>query len=574
MNLSFQKGFSGIDENLSLQSNLNTAKVIKDLRILNDGSIKKRNAIEVVYSAYSDIKGLWCGKIKGVEYIIFIFENMLFKALPDQENFSITKISDIDDGDFDMFEFGGMLYIKSTQNYYKTDGDTLERVNGYIPCVAINCSPLGEGEVFEEINLICPQRRQLFSGTGTDYIYKLAEDEIISVDLVKVNGITYTGEMNVNELMGEVQFPEPLSKGLNNIEITYTKRKGAADIDRIFGCKKIMLFGGNSDGRAFLWGNDKYPNYRFHSDLANGVPSVEYFPVNAYTIIGNGKINCIVQQYDKQLIFNENEAFYSFCELRENLMGDTISSFPVYNLNSEKGCLFETRGCIIDNKPVTLCQDGLNIWESTSVQDERNARCFSKPIKHSINSIIFGANKNLFMFDHQAAGEFYFIADDTAYVYNYCNNSWYTFSGFKGKYYCVLGNVIYFSDGRYLKKLDNRKDNPETGECFLETSFIDLSATNGGFDIVGFEADLKICPPVDLGFVFEKSNGDASIRQFSFSETDNGFRRISLRPAVKRGLPFKIKFFQQGEGFADLFSLSIKTRKKERSNRNGIHRNN
>jgi len=571
MKLTYQKGFSGIDQRNRLQSKLNSAKSITDMRITDEGCLKKRNEIQTIYNAGSDIKGLWCGKLKGEKYLIFIFENTLFKANPEETPLNPAMIDFVNDDEYEMFEFAGMLYIKGKSNYYKTDGTTLTVVTGYIPCIAINSSPIsGAGEPFEQINLLTPQRRQLFSSTGENYIYQLAETDLLSIDKIMVNGKEYTGEMSVNRMGGEVKVDTAFTAGLNNVEITYTKRYGADDIDRILGCSKIMLFGGNSDGRAFLWGNEKYPNYRFHSDLADGVPSVEYFPVNSFTIIGNSRINCIVQQYDKQLIFNENEAFYSFCELREDLLGETISSFPVYNMNSNKGCLFETNGCVIDNKPVTLCDDGLNFWESTSVQDERNAVVFSQPICESISGILSENRNDISMFDHQAGREFYFVCGDTAYIYNYGNRSWYCFSGFQGQHYAVMGDIIYFCKDNQIKMLDNGKGIPITSEGSFETAFIDIGQNSGRFDVVGFESDILIKAPVNFGFIFEKSNGDRFVREFEFTDGENEFRRISLRPAIKRGLPFKITFYQQGEGSAELYSMNIKTRDKERSNRNGI----
>ncbi len=570
MRLSLQNGFSGLDERNKLQSKINTARLMKDFRINDNGSIEKRNQIQTLFSSQDNIKGLWCGKLKGKEMIVFICNSSLMKAEPDDFEATLTVIDHIDNDDCELFEFGGMLYIKGKDFYFKTDGETITEVTGYIPCVAINCNPNGSGEAFEEINLLCSQRRQFFSGSGKDYFYRLAEKQLDAIISIKIDGLEYTGEYNFNKGAGDLGFPEPLPEGLNNIEIVYSKYNGDADRGRILGCTKIMLFGGNSDGRAFLWGNEDFPNYRFHSELADGVPSVEYFPVNAFTIIGNSRINCIVQQYDKQLIFNESEAFYSYCELRENTLGETISSFPVFNLNSNKGCLFETYGCVIDNKPVTLCEDGLNFWESTSVQDEKNAVCFSQPIWDSLKQIINGDRSRIMMFDHQARRELYFIHQDTAFIYNYGNGCWYSFSEFSGEHFAVLGDSIYFSHNNSLYKLDNSQDIPSEKECIWETGFVELGENTGKFDIVGLEADIFIKPPIKIQFQITKNNGDSTKRIFEFLEGESKYERISLRPSIKRGLPFKLTFSQEGKGSAILYSLKIKTRNKERSNRDGI----
>ncbi len=570
MKLSWQNGFSGLDERNKLQSKINTAAVMKDFRINDNGSLEKRNEIQKLFSSEDSIKGLWCGKLKGKDLIVFISNNALMKAEPDDFEATLKTIGNIDNAEYEMFEFSGMLYIKGKDSYFKTDGETISEVTGYIPCVAINCNPNGSGEAFEEINLLCSERRQFFSGSGEDHIYRLAEDRLDAIVSIKVNGIEYDGEYNFNRPAGDLAFTEPLPEGLNNIEVVYRKYDGNPDRNRILGCTKIMLFGGNSDGRAFLWGNEEFPNYRFHSELADGVPSVEYFPVNAFTIIGNSRINCIVQQYDKQLIFNENEAFYSYCELRENNLGETISSFPVFNLNSNKGCLFETYGCVIDNKPVTLCEDGLNFWESTAVQDEKNAVCFSQPIWDSMKRIINGDKSRIYMFDHQARRELYFINQDTAYIYNYGNGCWYSFSGFLGEHYAVLGDSVYFSHDNSLYRLDNSNDMPTEKECIWETGFIELGENTGKIDIVGMEADVFIKSPIKLQFQITKNNGENTKRIFEFSGNESKYERISFRPSIKRGLPFKLTFSEEGSGNAILYSLKIKTRNKERSNRNGI----
>lgn len=569
MKISSQKGFSGVDERLKLTDGLSVASEMRNFRITAGGSLTKREGFTAVCLLDSKVEGLWCGSIGNEEFIAAASGGKLYRIPPDTLSATPTLIGDIAEGECTMFEFNGLLYVKAGAYYGKYDGSTLSEVEGYIPCVALSCAPSGEGEAFEEINLLSPKRKQLFSGDGTSVYYRLAEKNIDSVVSITINGTLFTGRYSVNPITAAINFESAPAEGLNNIEVVYTKAHPESDINRIMNCTRIMLFGGNSDGRAFLWGNPDYPNYRFHSSLADGIPSVEYFPVNSFTVIGNSKINCIIQQYDRQLIFTKNDAYYSYCELRDDGLGNIVSSFPVYSLNSSKGCLFETNGCIIDNRPVTLCDDGLNMWESTSVENEKNAVCFSMPISESISGIIKGSKEDLFLFDFQANREMYFIAGGTAYVYNYGTGAWYVYDGFGGEHYSVLGNTLYYSSGRAVAAFSDAIKTESAPDCIWRSPYITSGHSSGIADVAGFEADVYIEGPITLKFTFEHGGGN-TIRTFEFGSEVKRYMRISARTAIKRAMPFRLTFYENGEGVCVLHGVSIKTREKERSRRFGI----
>jgi hypothetical protein len=362
----------------------------------------------------------------------------------------------------------------------------------------------------------------------------------------------------------------PLGEGINNVEIIYSKAHTEKDKDRFFGCDMMMLFGGNSDGRIFLWGNDQYPNYRFHSELADGIPSAEYFPINAFTIIGNSKITCIAQQYNRQLIFTENEAFYSVCELKDDGLGNIFSSFPVYSLNGSKGCLNEMHGCIIDNRPITLCHDGLNAWESTSVENEKNAICISSPIKDSVNRAMTSENKK-HLLDFQANRELFFIDGAVVYIYNYGNGAWYKYDGFAGENYKAIGETLYFTQGNAIFAFDNKK---ERAKYYMEVTspYLDLNYENGKFDVSQMEIFLSVSGSVSLYVKFLGEEDEAIMeRLYDFNFQGEKYFRMSLRPTIRRKTPLKFVISSGGEGDCRIHSITLKTRERKKSNRyNGL----
>ena len=563
-----QKGFFGIDQRKTHEQTLKTATDMKNLRVCDSGSLKKRPTVSELYRFISDIDGLWSGMLFGKQTVAVANAGMLYIIDPNDESAFVNLVGYIGNGKCKMFEFNGALYIKSKGYYGKYNGTQVLSVEGYIPCVAISCAPNGEGTPFEQINLISDKRRQLFSSDGSSVLYMLAEDGIDSVVSVKVNGADY-GKRYSLENGNSISFEVPPAKGLNNVEIVYSKPNSQTDKSRIMNCTDIMLFGGNSDGRAFLWGNEELPSYRFYSDLADGIPSVEYFPINAFTVIGNSKINCIVQQYDKQLIFTKNQAYYSYSELTRDSLGNTVTSFPVFSLNGSKGCVIESSGCVIDNRPVTLCDDGFNMWESTAVENERHAVCFSFAINEGLKALTQEEREKIKMFDFQAEREFYCVVGDNAFVFNYGNGAWYRFSGFQGDIFSVSGNKLYFANGNRLCVFWDGNERSDI-ICDYESPFLTNGHQNGDCDVVGLEADIFIKGELGLTFELEKSNGDKRVRRFYYHGETNRFHRISIRPILKNALPFRIRIKAEGEGEFSLHGITVKTRKKERRNKNGI----
>lgn len=560
-----QKGFRGIDHRKTLSSDLSTALNTVNFRITDSGSLEKRPAVIEKYRLPGNVDGLWSGMFQGRELIAAVSLGRLFTVDSTLDSGEMNYIGNVGGGKCQIFEFNNALYIKSDSYYGKFDGTHLRSVEGYIPIVAIGCTPSGDGEPFEQLNLLTSKRRQLFSGDGQSVLYTLSEENIDSIVSVKVDGVDYDKQFSL-ENRRDVSFEFPPASGLNNVEITYQKAADPTDRDRIIKCTRVMLFGGNSDGRAFLWGNAELPNYRFHSDLANGIPSVEYFPVNAFTVIGNSKINCIVQQYDRQLIFTKNEAYYSYSELRTDRFGNTVSSFPVFSLNSSKGSITECNGCIIDNSPVTLCDDGFNRWESTSIVNERNAVSFSAPINELIRST---DPETIKFFDFQSKREFFCIIGSKAVVYNYGNGAWYCFDGFGCEHFSVLGGKLYFSNGASIFVFSDSNGMDKT-VCTLETPFITNNCDVSNFDVTMCEADIFIGGESRISFTLEKSDGTARTVKFGYPSGTNRFFRIRMRPALKRAMPFRLNIRANGDGALAIHGITIKTRQKERSKKYGI----
>jgi len=435
--------FTGLNEDATVKS-CGASPNMLNFCITPEYKLSKRPGFINMTAMANPIKGLWSGCVGGSEMLIFASGGKLCRLV----GTTVTELGSIDTGDCEFFEFDGKLYILTGSEYYCYDGYTVGTVSGYIPTVSIATEPSGAGTAFEEINLLTDKRAQKYSADGTSTVYHLAETGINEVTSVTVNDVECL-DFTADTVNGTVTFDTAPTEGINNVVIIYRKVHGMRT--RITHSRFAIPFGGSVDTRVFVYGNPGYSCYRFHSELTNGVPSAEYFPVNNFTVIGNTAITCISEQYDRQLIFTKDRAYYSPCEVRQNALGAYYTSFPVYNLNGVKGSVQTCHGTVIGNEPVTVCDDGINIWNATSVQNQSNAKVVSSEIYKSFTPLLHGSVK---LYDRKSASELFVVTMSATFVYNYLLKVWYRYSVVlptamaekSGETYFAMANTIYKLD--------------------------------------------------------------------------------------------------------------------------------
>lgn len=453
--------FGGLDERKTFDRELTYASEMKNFRITENHTLKKREGLTLLLQRPSEITGLWSGYLGQKRCMLYTAGGELWEL--DPEAGVNRMIGEVGEGKNTLFEFRQRVYIKNAGRYSYYDGQTLQEVTGYVPLVAIGCTAAGEGDSFEDINMLSPWRRVQYICSGKVVTYHLPEKGVKALGSVLLNGEPCpfrVAPVSLEEGTFSLSGTPPEGSVL---EIAY--QMGSDRRDVILKADGVMLFGGDTDGHVFLWGNPASPNVRYHSELADGQPSAEYFPENNYTVIGDSEITDIVSQYDRQLIFTKDRAFYSYCELQTDTLGNVYASFPVYNLNGEKGSLLRNCGCIMHNEPVTLCADGLNKWSATTVENERNAVCFSDAVGNTMRELLsHGEFAQMRLFNRRTTGELFFLyGGGMALVYQYRIGAWYRYDDFDAQYLTEHGGMLYLARGNRLLRMD-----PNNGLDFLQ----------------------------------------------------------------------------------------------------------
>lgn len=163
------------------------------------------------------------------------------------------------------FVFNNLLYIKDGKNYLVYNGTTCSQVVGYIPTTHIAMTPLGQGTIYEDVNLLSLYRKNSFVGDGESTVYTLDTKEIDGEVEAWVNG-TKTTAFTTDLTNGTVTFTTapsvPDTVGKDNVVIQF-KKVMTGYADRINKCTLLEVF----DNRVFFSGNPDYPNFLWHSKL-------------------------------------------------------------------------------------------------------------------------------------------------------------------------------------------------------------------------------------------------------------------------------------------------------------------
>ena len=560
------KKFGGLNQALQMSEEIAYSPDMLNFKITDNFALRKRGGIRSIFDGSGDkIEGLWAGYIDKIYTLLFICDGNLYKLNP--VTGTETVLGYVDTGPAVIFEFSGKVYILNGKKYSRYDGDTLSEVEGYVPLIAVGCSPSGAGTTYEDINLLTPKRRQQFSSDGISADYKLAEKNITGIHYIKLSGLNYY-DYTYNLTAGTIHFNTVPPEGINNLEICYQKSQ---DRNRIIKNRFCMLFGGNVDSRLFLWGHPDYPNYRFHSELADGKPSVEYFPENNFTVIGNTEITDIVSQYDRQLIFTKDRAFYSYCEIRQDKLGNYYSSFPVYNLNGEKGNLIKGSCCIINNDPITFCNDGINRWSSTTVENEKNAVCISYPIADIVSEIIKGNSfSSLRLFDFQTNSELIFYYNQHAYIYNYKLGVWYVYDEMLCDFFCEYNGRLYFSynDKIYFLSENETNDGSSAVTAYWKSPFFTAGTAPLRKDILELSVTVgtKNSTMLDMAVNSNLNKNSPFIESFLITNTTGQkLSCLRVRPNVKRVAKAQIYLRATGlDTDAEIYEISLISKTKGR----------
>jgi len=357
----------------------------------------------------------FAGTLKGIERCIIANDGTFYNV--DKSTGALTDIGNYTGTLYSFFTFNDILYAMSDTEYYKWTGTgNFTIVVGYIPLYRANMTPAtGVGDNQEEFNILSNSKHCTYNADGTA-TYQLPETNINSVGVITVDGINETN-FTVNNSTGIITFTaghEP-SVGQNNVDIVWVKDNGGRA--EFIGNRYAIDFGKENDTRIFIWGDsDNKHRIRF-SDLADGLPSAEYFPADQYTDIANSGIYIkdLMKYQGNLMIFKSDELHSGTIEyVTETTSGNTKLVLTTIPLTKVKTIPFN-RGQMVNGIPVQVGEQLYRVTE-TYIKEERNVKPFSNRIRYGLEGSDLS---KAITFDVEKDRQYWIAIDNIVWIYSY-----------------------------------------------------------------------------------------------------------------------------------------------------------
>ena len=311
--------------------------------------IETRPGYQEIGNFESQINGMYI--YKGQALIHAGTNLILWDNFPDTPNKTVLK-EDMNNNKSSFAIFNERLYIVDGLNYLVYDGTSLKNVkddNPYIPTTTISRSPSGGGEMYQDVNVLQPLRKNSFVADGTTDYY-LDTTNIDAVTEVKVNDAIVTN-YTVDKAKGLVKFTtapvKPAISGMDNVEITFKKIVSEYE-NRIANCTKMVVF----DRRLFFTGNPNFPNAIFHCQLNNPeyISDLSYYQDGTdeseikSLVVGNNILWVLKEPgQERDTIFYHTSTTYSSGKVYPNYQGNVSTGCFSDAINYKDDIVFLSR---------------------------------------------------------------------------------------------------------------------------------------------------------------------------------------------------------------------------------------
>lgn len=542
------EGFGGLDQRAGCSTGIKGLQEMVNFKINESGHLEKREG----YSTFAPldtshpVDALWNGYPDGAQMTVAAAGKELF--IYDEARSTFDSVGQMEDRCTCIFAFGDKLYALGG-DMYTVNREVMNYAIGYVPLIATACNSVGAGTVYEQPNLLTAYRRIQYNGDGKLTNYALPEQELSEISEVTVNGDSWKDKCELSPSTGEIFFNSPPPPGINNVEVCYAASADVEAQNRIRRCKYARIF----ENRLFLYGNPDYPNYLFHTELADGMPTAEYFTESGYHLFDK-PVKSVIPCFNRLLIFFEDSSSFTYAQLQTDSLGMTYTSFPIFELNASKGNLLEGVGVSFDNTPVTLCRDGLNKWVSTAISDERSAVVFSErafklisAMKNNLDSVRMLNRKN--------TSELWICSSEGTLIYNYALDCFYFYEMENITALCEYGEGLLIGDKIGNIYFFGKEHKDDCGNDII-ASFVTPYCTFGApytlKSLTGVSVAVEGREATELDLFVTRGNKSAPAlftRHLRLPEmAAKGFRRMRGRLYVRRFYSCKIRIASASKG--------------------------
>ena len=446
------KGFGGVN-NANGHDDIHSASRIKNFRILNNGTLEKRQGFRFVTDLGGTVRALYENKINGVSTLFLLIGSNVYTISRGEETLSFLGNVETSEGNACFFFFRETLYLLDGEDVYEYSDNAFRRSIGYVPLVAKNWQNDVIGEPYEPRNILNPHARATYIVSDTPSIYLCTGAPIRSVEAVYVNhGTVDPSRYSFNNTFKTITV-QGLQAG-DIVEAYFTYEDDRKELlDRLCTSTSTALFGGIGSNRLFVCGGNRTGTVFSTKNISSSELQLSkkhyptstdlYFPEGYEFDAGDGinAVQAVVRQYGHIIIFTEADVLM----ITPDEDGSEFATAT--SVNARIGCPVEGGATLSDNRPISIGDHSVYSWETGS-QNRCLASSISSPIASELSDELL---RNSGIYYDFTRNELWLYNSSLSYVwvYNTVAGAWYRFDGISADRILGLhGSVAFIKDSK------------------------------------------------------------------------------------------------------------------------------
>lgn len=458
-------GFGGINRT-AYHTQPSCAEDILNFRILEDGSLKKRNGYRQAADFKAPIRAFWNGTICGESRTYVLIQNQICTVhLSTGEIHEIGTIG-TSDGTAHFFFYQGTLFLSDGSAFYEIHDSVPRICNGYVPLIGKDWSNRQTGSVYEPRNLLNRRARISYIISDPPTLFLAVPEKVESVDAVYLNGTPLSSELYCFDETFQTVNVQGLSAGDRVLVfLTFTEQNQKL-LQALCSCMHSVLFGSPNRNRLFFWGG-QMPSVMFCSAYVGAERQTEaqlvytdsnglYFPEGFEFRVGEGRcaIHGAERYYDRLLIFTESDTWMA----QEGASG--MDEFPTVPVHASIGCASQNGSALADGTPISVGDYGVWRWSGSSDRpNEQNAERISQAIDDSFSPESYRTAK-LYYFQRHNEIWLYRTETEEVFLYHPKQKTWVRWNGIAADdFFEADGQIGFLRDGKlFLFESDLTRD--------------------------------------------------------------------------------------------------------------------